>query len=318
MKELPSQLEDSFPTVHSGTTFCEQADQNEHREAQVTEAIVGFDSAWGVKNNGAISFAVFDEDNLQTLSLPQLADFPDAARIINMLRRECDYVLVAIDQPIIVPNPNGSRPVDLVVRSFMGQIRSAAQSASRNKDAMFGDDAPVWGFISRIGPPQYAGWTTDFPENHVFVNFEAARDEAGQTHLIEVYPALALPTLEPALMLRAEAARYNPERPNFSLDDWELVCGAVGDWGNRLGLQSLAEWAGEMVWPWDTLEWPVKRHQDKIDAALCLIIALQWRRQIPDIHVVGDIDTGYIVTPTSLGTRGILEAACNQRDVNFC
>ena len=284
----------------------------------MTEAIVGFDSAWGVKNNGAISFAVFEGDNLQRLSLPHLADFPDAARIIEMLRRECEYVLVAIDQPIIVPNLNGSRPVDLVVRSMMGQIGSAAQSASRNKEAMFGDGAPVWGFISRIGPPQYAGWTTDLPENRGFVSFEAARDKAGQTHLIEVYPALALPTLEPTFMRRAEAARYNPQRPNFSLDDWELVCGAVADWGNRLGLEALAGWAGEMVCPWDTLEGPVKRHQDKIDAALCLIIALQWRRQISGIHVVGDIGTGYIVTPTSRETRVILEAACDLRHVNFC
>ena len=283
----------------------------------MTEAIVGFDSAWGVRNNGAISFAVFDGDNLQRISLPQLADFSDAARIINVLRQECDYVLVGIDQPIIVPNLNRSRPVDLVVRSMMSKIGSAAQSASRNKEAMFGEDAPVWGFISRIGPPQYAGWTTDLPENYAFVNFEAARDAADQTHLIEVYPALALPSLDPALMLRAEAARYNPERPNFSLDDWALVCRAVAVWGNRLGLQLLEEWAGEMVRPWDALEGPVKRHQDKIDAALCLIIALQWRRQTPGIHVVGDIDTGYIVTPTSRETQEVLETACNQRHVNF-
>ena len=283
----------------------------------MVEAFVGFDSAWGVKNSGAIAYAVFDGDNLETISLPQLADFPDATRIINMLGRECDYVLVAIDQPIIVPNPNGSRPVDLVARSIMAQLRSAAQSASRNREAMFGDNAPVWGFISRIGPPEYAGWTTDLAENHAFVNFEAARDAADQPHLIEVYPALALPALEPAFMLRAEAARYNPERPKFSLDDWGLVCGAVALWGNQLGLQALAEWAGEMVQPWDALEEPVKRHQDKIDAALCLIIALKWRRNLNDVSVIGDLGTGYIVTPTSVEIIGILQAACHERGVNF-
>ena len=216
-----------------------------------------------------------------------------------------------------VSNPNGSRPVDLVARSIMGQLRSAAQSASRNREAMFGDNGPVWGFISRIGPSQYAGRTTDLAENRAFVNFEAARDAADQTHLIEVYPALALPALEPAFMVRAEAARYNPGRPNFSLDDWGLVCGTVALWGNQLDLQALAEWAGEMVQPWDALEGPVKRDQDKIDAALCLIIALQWRHHPAIVRVIGNLETGYIVVPTSVETRDILKAACNERGVNL-
>ena len=72
-----------------------------------------------------------------------------------------------------------------------------------------------------------------------------------------------------------------------------------------------------MVEPWDSSERPEKRHQDKIDAALCLIIALLWRRQIPGGCVVGDLDTGYIVTPTSPETQEILEAACNKRGVDF-
>ena len=280
------------------------------------EAFVGFDSAWAVRNSGAIAYAVFDVENPEE-SLPQLADFPDASRIINRLEQECDYVLVAIDQPIIVPNLDPSRPVDLVARSLMSRLRSAAQSASRNQGPMFGDNAPVWGFISRIGPLHYVGRTTDLADNRTFVDFESARNAADQTHLIEVYPALALPALEHEFMDRRRAARYNPQRPNFSLDDWQLVCKTVSRWGDELGLQALSQWAREMVEPWDSAERPEKRHQDKIDAALCLIIALLWRRQIPRVCVVGDLDTGYIVTPTSPKTQEILEAACNERGVNF-
>ena len=280
------------------------------------EAFVGFDSAWAVRNSGAIAYAVFDGDDLE-ISLPQLADFPDASRIINKLQLECDDVLVAIDQPIIVPNPDHSRPVDLVARSLMSRLRSAAQSASRNKESMFGDNAPVWGFISRIGPPQYAGRTTDLAQNRAFVDFKAARNAADQTHLIEVYPALALPALGPEFMDRNSAARYNPQRKTFNLSDWELVCNSVAHWGDELGLQALSQWAREMVEPWDSAERPEKRHQDKIDAALCLIIALLWRRQILGVCVVGDLDTGYIVTPTSPETQEFLEAACNKRGVDF-
>ena len=135
------------------------------------EAFVGFDSAWAVKNSGAIAYAVFDGDD-PDISQPQLADFADASRVINKLRQECDNVLVAIDQPIIVPNPDRSRPVDLVARSLMSRLKSAAQSASRNKESMFGDDSPVWGFIRSIGLPRYDGRTTELSENRVFLDFE--------------------------------------------------------------------------------------------------------------------------------------------------
>ena len=280
------------------------------------EAFVGFDSAWAVRNSGAIAYAVFDVENPEE-SLPQLADFADASRIINGLKQECDDVLVAIDQPIIVPNLDPSRPVDLVARSLMSRLRSAAQSASRNQGPMFGDNAPVWRFISRIGPPHYVGRTTDLADNRAFVDFESAQDAADQTHLIEVYPALALPAQEPHFMDRGRAARYNPHRPNFSLNDWQLVCKTVSRWGDELGLQALSQWAREMVEPWDSAERPEKRHQDKVDAALCLIIALQWRRQNNGVRVIGDLDNGYMVTPTSAETRGIIEAACNRLGVNF-
>ena len=280
------------------------------------EALVGFDSSWALKNHGAIVYAVFNGDDLE-MSLPQLADFADASRIINGLKQECDDVLVAIDQPIIVPNLDASRPVDLVARSLMSRLRSAAQSASRNKESMFGDNAPGWGFISRIGPPQYAGRTTDLVENRAFVDFEAARNAADKTHLIEVYPALALPTLEPHFMDRNCAARYNPQRATFSLGDWQLVCNTVCRCADELGLPTLSQWAREMVEPWDSLERPEKRHQDKVDAALCLIIALQWRRQNNGVRVIGDLDNGYMVTPTSAETRGFIEAACNRLGVNF-
>ena len=196
-------------------------------------------------------------------------------------------------------------------------VSRRALVTSRNKESMFGDNAPVWGFISRIGPPQYAGRTTDLAQNRAFVDFKATRNAADQTHLIEVYPALALPALGPEFMDRNSAARYNPQRETFNLSDWELVCNSVAHWGDELGLQALSQWAREMVEPWDSSERPEKRHQDKIDAALCLIIALLWRRQIPGVCVVGDLDTGYIVTPTSPETQEILEAACNKRGVDF-
>ena len=74
-----------------------------------------------------------------------------------------------------------------------------------------------------------------------------------------------------------------------------------------------------MIAPWDSPERPKKPHQDKIDAAICLLISLQWRRveNRDELQAIGDPDDGYMVTPVCEATREILEAACISRDVNF-
>ena len=127
---------------------------------------------------------------------------------------------------------------------------------------------------------------------------------------------MALPALESGFMelrgrKRTYAARYDPSRDNFSPDDWGLVCETVKNYSAKFHLQSLSQWASVMVKPWDSPRKPEKRHQDKIDAALCLIIALMWRRQSKEVWVIGNLNRGYIVTPTSGETRPILRDAAN-------
>ena len=96
-------------------------------------AFVGFDSAWGVNNIGAIAYAVFHDKVLVKALTPRVADFADAAEIIKILQRKCDHVLVAIDQPIIVPNDLEQRPVDSVVDAVMKQLNSSALKANRTE-----------------------------------------------------------------------------------------------------------------------------------------------------------------------------------------
>ena len=275
------------------------------------EAFVGFDSAWAGNRVGAISYAVFRETNLEKVCLPRVADFADAAGIIEDLQGECDHVLVAVDQPIIVINQAGGRPVDRVAGSLMSRLHSGTQPANRNKDAMFGDNAPIWRFINRIKPP---GMTCGDLKD-----FEAARMATEKTHLIEVYPALALPAMNQVFMVRELAARYDPGKGNFSLDDWRRVCKIVRDCAGEFDLQLLSQWANEMIAPWDSPVRPLKPHQDKIDAAICLLISLQWRRVQDghELHAIGDLDHGYMVTPVCDVTRGILQIACRRLNVAF-
>ena len=151
------------------------------------------------------------------------------------------------------------------------------------------------------------------------MNFEDAKTAASETHLIEVYPALALPALECSFNKGDHAAKYDPSRSSFSPDGWGRVCRTVERCGGEIGLELLSKWASEMMQPWDSPDKPTKLHQDKIDAALCLIVALQWRRHPRryGMTVIGDLKSGYIVTPmgdpqTSSYIGSLFEKACNK------
>ena len=82
------------------------------------------------------------------------------------------------------------------------------------KVQMFGPDAPIWRFLRRLNLVQ---------------NPPRARSAASGRHLVEVFPALALPALEPAILQRKRAARYNPaNRKRLSLPDWRPLHNPLG------------------------------------------------------------------------------------------
>ena len=95
------------------------------------EAFVGFDSAWGGKQPGGIVSVSFDNGELDSWSRPEPASFECAARIIEKLRDKHNYVLVALDQPTLVPNEKGMRPVEKVASSLICKLGSGVQPASR-------------------------------------------------------------------------------------------------------------------------------------------------------------------------------------------
>ena len=82
--------------------------------AGTREVFVGFDSAWGDQVPGAIVWATFVDGRLEAFGPPELVRFDDAARIVEERRTDADYVLVALDQPALVLNRAGMRPVERV------------------------------------------------------------------------------------------------------------------------------------------------------------------------------------------------------------
>jgi len=223
------------------------------------------------------------------------ASFDDVAEIIERLRGECDDVLVAIDKPILPSKRVGIRPVERVADSFMRQLNSRMSIAYRTTANEWGGLAAIQGFICNVDP---------------CLDFEHAKSAGGcdnPVHLIEVYPDLALPALEPTFMkprfieerqtFDRWLARYSPARAHFNRADRELVCAAIRSHAAEIGLGELSDRAMEFV----SLLNPRKPDHEIVDAAICLLIALQWRyrRQEYGMQVIGDLETGYMVTPTS-------------------
>lgn len=264
------------------------------------EAFIGFASAWGDKKPGSIVWASFSDRNLIKCGLPKPTFFDDAINVYNELRACHDFLLVGIDQPTIVENYSGMRPVENAVSPLIGKLGSGVQPANLKKSKLFGPSAPIRQFLTNIDAIQ---------------DPMTARVSKEGAYLIEVYAVLALTALEPEIMKRNEAARYNPEKSkNFCLEDWRLVTRAVERHTDEFNLPALANWARSAA----NINSPQKHEQRKLNAVICLIVALQWRRALREsVAMIGDLDSGYMITPVSTSTKAILKNSAEERDVCY-
>ena len=272
----------------------------DYRNPQSSTIIFGFDSAWtdAAKAPGAICAIAFDERGQVEFHEPRLVSFADARAFIGSIRQNFFVSLVALDQPTVVPNSAGSRPVDKVAGSLVSFVGGGVQPANRSKIGMFCDDSPVWSFLSDLNATQDPIEARTAPAGHF---------------LIEVFPALALPAFEDAFSQRLRAPKYNPQnRKKFRLEDWRSVTRVVQTTAQGFDVSGLADWSNRM----HALSQPRKADQDKLDAALCALIGLAWRAgPVSCSAMLGDLTNGYMVTPMSEFTRPRLEQAANQRGV---
>jgi predicted RNase H-like nuclease len=167
------------------------------------------------------------------------------------------------------------------------------QPAHIARHEMFGEEAPVWTFLTRFGGP--ADPLGPF----------------GETRVFETYPVLTIIALGWTLPDSRAAGRlpkYNPERKKtFSILDWQHVCGQASGAFRDRGLVDIAQWIKDAAQNTS----PRKSDQDGLDACLCLFVALYLTEQ-KDCLMVGDRRTGYIVVPYGAGIRAELDARCRQ------
>ena len=253
----------------------------------VTTLIVGFDSAWTAHKKGAIVGALLSDDGVcRELEPPQAASFSDAASIIDQWQAAAKptRTIVMLDQPIVVSNESGQRPVENMISSSVGRRRGAVQPSSRARTDMFGPDAPIQEFLKRF---------------EVAVAPEAP---LGAACVIETYPVLALIAMNWTLDDEERGKRlpkYNPERQTYSDADFQYVCGQVHDALLEPGFESTRDWLQRIMHPvGPTTRAQRKTNQDGLDACLCLLVGIHVAKGLNCLYV-GSGETGYMVVQYS-------------------
>jgi len=260
--------------------------------------LVGFDSAWTQNNSGAlVGVRRFSDGTLKELGLPRVAGFSQAENVI--LRWQAQETptatIVLIDQPTIVRNSAGQRPVENLVASPISLRRGGVQPANTGRVEMFGEVAPVRGFLRRFG-----GAADPF-------------EPVASTRVFETYPVLAMIALGwtlPDSRPSGRLPKYNPKnKKKFSIDDWRHVCGRLSHEITTRHLPELSAWISSVK----AKQSPRKEDQDFLDACVCLLVAL-YLSELKKCLMVGNMDTGYIVVPAGDDLRKELESRCNHTD----
>ena len=262
----------------------------------MTDLLVGFDSAWTPTNSGALVGVVRDDDGtFQELGLPEIVNYREAEETVLQWQAQLKpaTTLVLLDQPTIVKNAVGQRPVETLVGSPVSRRYGGVQPANTSRTEMFGSDAPVWRFLARFGGPAHP-----------------LRRTLG-TQVIETYPVLTMIALGwtlPDSRPDGRLPKYNPaQKKSYRLSDWQYVCQQASNTIGQRRLPKLTEWLDDAI----QNPAPRKSDQDKLDACLCLLVSLQLT-DLGECLMVGDQDTGYIVVPYGTDLFDELVARCEQ------
>jgi len=232
---------------------------------------VGLDLAWGEKNNTGV--AVIDSDG----RLLQLGAAHDDASIEAAVEPYVsDDCLVAIDAPLIVRNPTGSRSCETALNRDFHRFEAGAHPANTANPA----------FKNPRGARIATALTLDM-------------DPASSStrRAIEVYPhpaTVALFGLEKTLKYK----RGSFEARQGELLQLMTLIEGLDKATPRLRVNHSVSWVElRKRVAAATRQGQLDRDEDPVDAVVCAYVALYWCQRPEDVTVYGDFATGYIVTP---------------------
>jgi predicted RNase H-like nuclease/ppGpp synthetase/RelA/SpoT-type nucleotidyltranferase len=237
---------------------------------------VGLDLAWGEKNQTGV--AAIDYDGRLLAVSAAITDDQIIKSIEHFVSGDC---LVAIDAPLVVTNPKGNRPCEAALNKDFAKFQAGAHP-------------------SNTGKPEFANGTRG-GRLATAIDLDLDPFSPRPRRALEVYPhaaSVALFRLGRTLKYKDKKGRKFEKMQSELLRLITLIEGLKGadvplrvaghdDW--KL-LRRSVETA--------TRKSELRRAEDPIDAVLCAYVALYAVRRPDDVTVYGDLETGYILTPT--------------------
>lgn len=238
---------------------------------------IGVDLAWG--QNGTTGLAVVDANGYLLAATERKTDQEILDWLAPWTAGPC---LVAMDAPIIVNNPTGNRACERLINQYFGRFNASCHSANSSMPH-FADGTRALSIAGALG------LAVD-PSTRV------------QRQAIEVYPHPALVALFdlPKVLqykhkpgrdlghLRGELVRLLGYLESLENAVPPLRLGQSPDWQR---IRRATENAQRKV--------DLSRVEDSIDAVVCAYIAAYANANPSGVRIMGDVDTGYILTPVT-------------------
>ena len=237
---------------------------------------VGLDLAWGPRKPTGI--AAVDDTGRLVFAGAATDDDDIRAALAPYLRDDC---LLAIDAPLIVTNPTGQRPAERQLNADFGRFQAGAHPTNTGKPE-FADG------------PRGARIADDF-------DLDMDPHSTSPRRAIEVYPhpaTVALFRLGRTLKYKAKPGRSLAQLRSELLRLMEHI-EDLGQANPPLRVIDSADWQALR----DIVETAERKSQlrsaeDPVDAVVCAYVGLIAGRRPDDLTVYGDVESGYIVTPT--------------------
>lgn len=254
---------------------------------------VGFDSAWGASNSGAICDLVLLENGALSLAAaPEMVTWPQAFARVDTYK-DTDLCVWAIDQPICVANLTGCRPVERNLSSALMKDFVCGAYSSNLRNPCWTQAAPIWTFLRNLAARGY---------RHEPMAIPNALD--GKFYF-ECYPHPALL----GLFALPRTLQYKVHHGNAAA--WQELIESL------LTLQT-APFPIANIDSFVKAALPqTKQNEDKLDAIICAYVsAYWWKFGTAKSTLIGDLEHGYMVTPHSDRIMKLLLEAFGQQQIN--
>jgi predicted RNase H-like nuclease len=230
---------------------------------------IGLDLAWGERNPDGMAWLKASGRKLEIGAIERIhGDDATLAWILGKIGKS-KRVFLAMDAPVVCPNPTGSRPVDKLTHQLFGKFHAGCYPANQ---ALCGRPVRMARRLEAAGFKK--GWATE-----------------GRT-LAEVYP-------HPA-MIRAFGLDRILKYKKGSVAE---KCKGFRLYQQHFRRLLESDWKSYQITGWEKIEallaltW-TKEAEDKTDALFCAWIALHHvRHQGKRSEVIGDRETGFILLP---------------------